>query len=67
MKCFFFQIAKYGLSVALVFFVTLAAFPSLTSRIQSVNKADKSEWTSKRKFHVVFLVWCEYCPYYYAY
>lgn len=40
------KIAKYGLSVALVFFVTLAAFPSLTSRIQSVNKADKSEWTN---------------------
>ena len=49
-ECFYnfsFQISKVGVSVAIVFFVTLAAFPSLTSRIQSVNKKDGTEWTSK--------------------
>ncbi|KAL9957949.1 hypothetical protein ACROYT_G034908 [Oculina patagonica] len=40
------QIFKLGASVAFVFFVTLAAFPSLTSRIQSVHAKDKTEWTS---------------------
>ncbi|XP_022785347.1 equilibrative nucleoside transporter 1-like isoform X2 [Stylophora pistillata] len=39
------QIFKLASSVAFVFFVTLAAFPSLTSRIQSVHKGDGSEWT----------------------
>jgi len=33
--------------VAFVFFVTLAAFPSLTSRIRSVNDGDKTVWTSE--------------------
>lgn len=40
------HIAKHGVSVASVFFVTLAAFPALTSRIQSVHKGDLSEWTN---------------------
>lgn len=39
------QMWRLGISVSFVFFVTLAAFPSVTSRIQSVNK-DGSEWTN---------------------
>lgn len=39
------QIAKLGVSVALVFFVTLAAFPALTSRIQPKVKGD-DKWSS---------------------
>ena len=30
-----------------MFFVTLAAFPALTSRIRSVNDGDKTAWTSE--------------------
>lgn len=40
------QIFRLGASVAFVFFVTLAAFPSLTSRIRSVKDSDKTAWTS---------------------
>ncbi|XP_031561564.1 equilibrative nucleoside transporter 1-like isoform X2 [Actinia tenebrosa] len=40
------QIAPLGLSVAFVFFVTLASFPGLTSRIKSKSTA-KNEWTEK--------------------
>lgn len=39
------QIFKLGSSVAFVFFVTLTAFPSLTSRIRSKHEDDGSEWT----------------------
>lgn len=45
---FFLQIFKLGSSVAFVFFVTLAAFPSLTSRIRSKHEDNGSEWTSKK-------------------
>ena len=45
---FFLQIFKLGSSVAFVFFVTLTAFPSLTSRIRSKHEDDGSEWTSKK-------------------
>ena len=41
------QIFRLGASVAFVFFVTLAAFPALTSRIRSVHDADKTAWTSE--------------------
>ena len=43
----FTQIWPYSLSVLLVFFVTLAMFPSITSEVQSVNKDNKSIFTSK--------------------
>ncbi|KAK3751849.1 hypothetical protein QZH41_009669 [Actinostola sp. cb2023] len=40
------KIAPVGLSVAFVFFVTLAAFPALTSRVKSLKKDEKSKWTT---------------------
>ncbi|KAJ7373079.1 hypothetical protein OS493_014226 [Desmophyllum pertusum] len=40
------QIFKFASSVAFVFFVTLAAFPALTARIQSWQSKDDTEWTS---------------------
>ena len=41
------QISRVGLSVMFIFFVTLSAFPAITSRVQSKNHGDRSAWTSK--------------------
>ena len=38
------QIWKYGLSVALIFLVTLALFPATTSNVQSMTK-ELNLWT----------------------
>ncbi|EDO37568.1 predicted protein [Nematostella vectensis] len=40
------KIAPVGLSVAFVFFVTLAAFPSLTAKVKSNYTGDNTQWTS---------------------